>query len=451
MLVHRNLNPNLDPNFDLVKTVNSDEFLPQIHLWARLGGIALVGTAGTMIALASAIPYNVVVKAPATVRPSGEIRIVQATIEGVVNRIAVQENQSVKKGDAIAYLDDSLSQTQKDQLQGNIRQSQQQLAQIAAEISALGSQQAAEASVSDRTVISASADLSRSQREFLDKQIATKTELQEAEAELELAQEEMTRYRQLANTGAIPRLQIKQKEQAFKSAVARRERAKAKTDPSNASVTIASEQIAQEKARGTAALAKLRQERESLVSKQVELENQLNRDRQALQQLEHDRQKSVARATATGTILKLDLRNPGQVVHLGESIATIAPSQSSLAIKARVAAQDISRVQICKQKRILDCQAGQVQLRISAYPYPDYGTLHGAVVAIAPDATTSQSSVNGPSTYYEATIQPEKSFLAKGARTYPLQAGMDATADIVSKKETVLSFVLRKARLLTDL
>jgi HlyD family type I secretion membrane fusion protein len=448
MLVH----PNLDPNPDLFRTVNSDEFLPQIHLWARLGGIALVGTAGTMIMLASIMPYNIVVKAPATVRPSGEIRVVQATTEGVVNRITVQENQRVKQGDAIAYLDDSLSQTQKEQLQGNIRQSQQQLAQIAAQISALGSQQAAEASASNRTVTSASADLSRNQRDFLDKQIATKTELQEAEAELELAREEMTRYRQLAKTGAIPRLQIKQKEQAFKSAVARRARAKAKINPSNASVTIASEQIAQEKARGTAALAKLQQERESLVSRQVEVENQLNRDRRALQQLERDRQKSVARATAEGTILKLDLRNPGQVVHLGESIATIAPSQSSLSIKARVNAQDISRVQICKQKRILDCQTGQVQLRISAYPYPDYGTLHGAVVAIAPDATTAQNSVNSPSTsYYEVTIQPEKSFLTRGNRTYTLQSGMDASADIISKKETVLTFLLRKARLLSDL
>ena len=45
--------------------------------------------------------------------------------------------------------------------------------------------------------------------------------MQEAEAAAELAREEMNRYQQLGNTGAIAILQIKEKEQALKAAVAR--------------------------------------------------------------------------------------------------------------------------------------------------------------------------------------------------------------------------------------
>ena len=45
--------------------------------------------------------------------------------------------------------------------------------------------------------------------------------MQEAEAAAELAREGMNRYQQLGNTGAIAILQIKEKEQAFKAAVAR--------------------------------------------------------------------------------------------------------------------------------------------------------------------------------------------------------------------------------------
>ena len=45
--------------------------------------------------------------------------------------------------------------------------------------------------------------------------------MQQAEAAAELAREEMNRYQQLGNTGAIAILQIKEKEQAFKAAVAR--------------------------------------------------------------------------------------------------------------------------------------------------------------------------------------------------------------------------------------
>jgi multidrug efflux pump subunit AcrA (membrane-fusion protein) len=53
--------------------------------------------------------------------------------------------------------------------------------------------------------------------------------------------------------------------------------------------------------------------------------------------------------------------------------------------------------------------------------------------------------------YYEITIQPERLYLKKGEHDYPIQPGMEITADIISKKETVLSFFLRKARLITDL
>ncbi|MEH2300977.1 MAG: hypothetical protein V7K88_18750 [Nostoc sp.] len=45
--------------------------------------------------------------------------------------------------------------------------------------------------------------------------------MQAAEAAAELAREEMNRYQQLGNRGAIAILQIKEEEQAFKAAVAR--------------------------------------------------------------------------------------------------------------------------------------------------------------------------------------------------------------------------------------
>jgi HlyD family secretion protein len=139
-------------------------------------------------------------------------------------------------------------------------------------------------------------------------------------------------------------------------------------------------------------------------------------------------------------------------VRSGESIADIAPSNSPLVVKARVAAQDISKVHLCREEKVLDCVAGKVQMRVSAYPYPDYGTLKGAVKAISPDAITPQSSdIGADAPYYEITIQPERPSLVRNDRSYPIQSGMEVTADIISREETVLTFILRKARLLTDL
>ena len=160
----------------------------------------------------------------------------------------------------------------------------------------------------------------------------------------------------------------------------------------------------------------------------------------------------VIRTTQPGTILKLELRNPGQVVHLGDAIAQIAPGNAPLVVKAHVTVQDISKVKVCQAEKVSECKQGKVLLRISAYPYPDYGTLWGAVRAITADAITPQIKENTTvAPYYEVTIQPEKLSLEKGGISYPIQPGMEVTADIISRQETVLKFVLRKARLIADL
>ena len=52
---------------------------------------------------------------------------------------------------------------------------------------------------------------------------------------------------------------------------------------------------------------------------------------------------------------------------------------------------------------------------------------------------------------YDVTIQPESLKLSSSGRECPIQSGMEGRADIISREETVLRFILRKARLLTDL
>ncbi|MBG1259209.1 hypothetical protein [Nostoc commune] len=69
--------------------------------------------------------------------------------------------------------------------------------------------------------------------------ITTQTQVQEAEAFAELAREEMKKYQQMGNTGAIAILQIRETEQAFKAAVARLQGAKARLNPSDANIAIA--------------------------------------------------------------------------------------------------------------------------------------------------------------------------------------------------------------------
>jgi multidrug efflux pump subunit AcrA (membrane-fusion protein) len=95
----------------------------------------------------------------------------------------------------------------------------------------------------------------------------------------------------------------------------------------------------------------------------MEIQNQLNRDRRELQQIQRDLQKSLVKAPVDGIVLNLNLRNLGQFVRSGEEIAQIAPSQTKFVLRAMVSVEDISKVKIGQK----------TQLRLSACPYPDYG------------------------------------------------------------------------------
>ncbi len=335
-------------------------------------------------------------------------------------------------------------QTRKSQVQNAIQQERLQLGQLDAQISQLNLQLTAETGLIDRSISIARADLSGNQRSFQEKQITAETELQEAEAALEIAVVQRDRLKQAAAAGAIAQTELEQKEQTVKAAAARRKRAQAAINPSQAPVTMAASRIAQEQSKGAASLAALHQQKAALVQRRLELQTQLDHHQKDLQQLVADVQKTRITAPAAGTLLKLQVRNPGQTLQVGEAVAQISPSQAPLMVKARIAIQDIGKVKLGQS----------VIMRVSAYAYTDYGTLRGRVTAIAPDAVTPPSASpqlanNAP--YYEVTIQPETATLQRGAQPYPIQAGMEVVADIVSKEETVLTFILRKARLLTDL
>jgi HlyD family type I secretion membrane fusion protein len=454
-------------NTDFLPLAHTQEFLPPLGRWTTFGAIFIIATIGLIFPLASVIKYREIVKAQASVRPTGELRIVQAATGGQITHISVRENQPVKKGEVIATIDDSRLQTKKSQLQSNIQQAKQQIIQINAQISALNSQIQAERDRINRAVTSAKAELSRRQRDYRDKQIVTAAEVEEAEANLNSvkaalnsARSKRNRYQNAAKQGAISKdqleevtLAVRQQEQAVEATMAKLQQTQAALNPSQAEVAIANQEIARERASGEATLANLKREREALIQQQIEISKQLNSDSRELQQVETDLTQAIVSAPIDGVLFKLNLRNSSQSVQPGEEIAQIAPSNVPLMVKAVISPQDIGKL---KPKQ-------QVQMRVSACPYPDFGTLKGVVSQISSDtikpqnngmtttiATASNQREGLATAFYEVTIEPESLFLGKGKNQCSIQLGMEGRADIIAREDTVLKFLLRKARLITD-
>nr|WP_073075278.1 biotin/lipoyl-binding protein [Phormidesmis priestleyi] len=287
---------------DSIRTIKSDEFLPQIQRWISLGGLLLMGVISISVILSATVKYNIAVKANATIRPVGELRLVQSMTEGSIKQIVVTENQEVKEGDAIAYLDDTKLQIQASQLQNSIQQSRLQLAQLDAQVRSMDSQILAESQLIDRVITAAEVEINRYQRGYDERQLTTQADFQETKVALESAQDELTRYQGLAGTGAISELQLKQKQSAVQTAEAKLNHTQAALNPSQASGRVAQEQVAQQQARGKATLASLNKERQALNQRRSEIQNQLIRAQKDLEQTVREIRKSVIRAPSNSAI-----------------------------------------------------------------------------------------------------------------------------------------------------
>lgn len=347
-----------------LQTLDNDDFLPPVSRWTRWGGMLLVGTFGMTVVLTGLIRYSPTVKASAQAQPAGSIQLVSATTSGRVKRVIVQENQSVKQGDILAYLDQSDLRTQKLSLAEQVDQLQQEMAQTDQSISTL------------------------------DQQIVTTLRLKTS--------------RRLRKT--LQNLSIE-------SAVVE--------------LTKSSPDMAQ----------KFAQERRTLLKQRWMVQKQLKAAQKKLEQLQSFLSDSAITTPLSGTIVELNLPNPGEMVASDRIVAQIVPTEVPLVFIAWVGATDISKVEVNQS----------VHLQIAAYPFPDYGMIKARVKKVSLSGVTPQVPDRQTSeAYYEVLIQPEHSYLVKGNRRYTIYSGMEGTANILVAQETLLSWIVRKSRLMTN-
>jgi len=437
-----------DPNPALLHVAMPDEFFPQVSSWSRVGGAILVITFFALLLLCSVLRYKVTVRAQAAIRPAGELRIVQAQVEGPILEILVTQDQRVEEGSVVAYVDDSHLRTEQNKLQTVIENASLQLVQLQAQLTALDRQIVAEQDLLERRQSTARAELRLRERERQQLLATTAADVREAQAEVDLAREELLRFRSLAERGVISERELREQEVKLNSTEAQLSRVQAALNPSAADIEIASENIVQQRAQGEATLAMLLRERQQLLRLMTGNETTLENYEEDLSQIASDISDAVIRAPVSGVIQEFTLRNRGQMVQKGELVARIALADNALEVKAFVAIQDIGDVAVGQR----------VFMRVSACPYPDYGTLQATVTAISPDALTSQITSRriergarfGSMTGYDVTARPDTLILENGGRSCEIQAGMEGRVDIVSREETVLQFLLRKARLITD-
>lgn len=132
-------------------------------------------------------------------------------------------------------------------------------------------------------------------------------------------------------------------------------------------------------------------------------------------------------APVAGTVQQLAVHTLGGVVTTAQVLMEIVPSDT-LRVKATIANREVGFVRV-----------GQpVTIKVAAFPYTHYGTLSGAVVELADNATQEKQG----GSVFVAYIKLKSNRLWIGRRWITLTPGMNVSAEIKTGKRRVISYFL---------
>ena len=147
--------------------------------------------------------------------------------------------------------------------------------------------------------------------------------------------------------------------------------------------------------------------------------------------------RTVLTSPVRGLVKNIRLHTVGGVVTAGAPVMEIVPIDEQVLVELRIKPSDIGFVRV-----------GQpVEVKLSAYDFAVYGSLHGTVDTLSPDAI-GDGDRNLPATgaengWYRALVRADASTLKAGGKPLTVLPGMVGTAEIRTGRRSVLSFILR--------
>lgn len=361
---------------------------------AWLGGsVALLGV---LIHWASTSELEQIARARGQFIASARTQVVQAPSDGVIERVAVKEGEAVRKGQLLVQFD-------KAQAAAAVSDSRAKVAALRASLSRL------QAEVLGRPLVFP-AEL-RSHQSFIENQrelhqrrkAALDAEVAALEQSLSLVRQELSLVDGLVATGDLGRAEL-----------IRIQKMETEIQGQISSKRNRFFQDAQE--------AMTKAEEDLATQQQVLLDRSV-----ALERLE-------VLSPADGLVRNIQITTPGARVRPGEVILEMLPTGSQLILEAKLKPADISMVRV----------GTPAIIKLDAYDYAIYGSLHGAVRYVSPDALMERGP-QGEEAYYRVQVLLEQpgtpSSHAAPASRLDVQAGMLSTVEFVVGRHTVLQYI----------
>lgn len=136
-----------------------------------------------------------------------------------------------------------------------------------------------------------------------------------------------------------------------------------------------------------------------------------------------------------GLVKNIRMNTVGGVVAGGAPVMEIVPVDDQVLVEMRIKPADIGFVKL----------GHPVEIKLSAYDFTVYGSLHGVVDTLSPDALSDGASgaPGAEGSWYRALVRADASKLKAAGKPLTVLPGMVGTAEIRTGRRSVLSFLLR--------
>lgn len=368
--------------------------------------------------------------------PSQQVRPVRALEGGVIESINVQEGDSVQAGDVLITQDTTLNSADVERLKDGAELIQQDIARLEAE---------RDGNASTGTPL---------QDELLEARLQEfNTRQQEAIAEVNrqqsVVEENQTRVARLEGNLQSARETLanaEQREASLSSLVA--DGIVARLDYLEAvdRLTEARDQVATIEREIQAQQQTVRQSEEALQAAQATV-NRLASERQSeiLTQLARRREElaevtgqlnqaeirtdgGVIRAPISGRVYKLDITEGERTIEPGEELLSILPDGQTLVLEVKILNRDIGFVS----------EGMRAKVKVATFPFQEFGTINGTLEQISPNAELDEQL----GLVYPARIVLSQTSIPVRGEEVALAPGMAATAEIVTRQKSVLTFLI---------
>jgi HlyD family type I secretion membrane fusion protein len=356
--------------------------------------------------------------------PQGEVYKVQPVTQGEVVKIRIKEGESVRAGQVVAELDNRIATTEVERLEQKLIATQQELRQTQDLIEKTRQdlqirEDITTAALNEQTAAIAKANGNADMHRMVIAQLHKDSAAHTAR---------LNQLKPLVEEGALAKAQLFGVEQEIRDLERTIIQSNGELQQSLTDAQRLQEEFSRKQAEGEQSSLETQNQLQQLEIKTAQLQEKLSETRILIKDSRTRLKQLFLHAPVDGVVSSLNLRNIGEVVQPGQTIAEIAPLGSTLVLSAQLPSREAGLVK----------EGMPVQIKFDAFPYQHYGVMSGKVLSISSDSKVDEKL----GALYRVEIQPERKYVVNHQQQIPLKGGQTASAEIVTRKRRIIEVFL---------